>query len=340
MAAISAQVQAIVDRAVVERARSWADALDELDGLLAAAIDECDLDDHSRVQLQPGRVKSAGRLADKVQRRIDAEGIEVPQTVEEVEAAIDDIVATRIVCKTLRDITLVDEAIRRYSARGDSGLALAREPDDYVTLPKASGYRSLHHKLSVPFGETGGDRLVCEVQVRTRMQDAWGELTHENSYKTGGIALPPLHVALARHLADLLHEVDELANTLAVATDELRSDMERAEEIAASGRAADPRRRLTPGEIYLGTVVSTGRNYALVVVDEFRGLLGAWSIREALGVDGFVAASMYLQPGDSLKVEVKEHTDDRLVLLPADPRELMYPEHAPHRNGTGESAGA
>ncbi|MGH3425168.1 MAG: GTP pyrophosphokinase [Nocardioidaceae bacterium] len=325
MAAISSTIQAIVDETSAQRAKRWRLALKELNRLLQQAVDDCHLDDHGRIHVQPGRVKTRGRLADKVQRRVTEEGIDPPRTTDDVELIIDDIVGTRIVCKTLRDIEIVDEAIRSHCGRK---LKMAREPDDYLHHPKESGYRSLHHKLSVPVNDGGSwSRIVCEVQVRTRMQDAWGELTHENSYKTGGVALPNLHVALGRHLANMLHEVDELANTLAVATDELLADMEQAQERAPAvpGKSRSGSDFLAPGDTYLGWVVSSGRNYALVVVDEFRGLLGAWAIREALDLDGFVAASKYLQPGDSLKVVVQEHTDERLILLPADRRELVDP---------------
>lgn len=335
MAAISSKIQAIVDEATTVRTKRWKLTLRELNRLLQEAVDDCNLDDHGRIHVQRGRVKTRGRLADKVQRLISAGIIEPPETTADVENAIDDIVGTRIVCKTLRDIEIVDETIRSHCV--GKKLQMAREPDDYLHNPKESGYRSIHYKLSVPVNDSEGEsRLVCEVQVRTRMQDAWGELTHENSYKTGGVALPSLHVALARHLANMLHEVDELANTLAESTDEILAEMEQAQEKADSvpGTSRGGDDLLAAGETYLGWVVSSGPNYALVVVDDFRGLLGARAIRELLELDGFVAASKYLQPGDSLKVIVQEHTDERLILLPADRRELIDPEEAPTRPDT------
>ena len=30
------------------------------------------------------------------------------------------------------------------------------------------------------------DKMVCEIQVRTKLQDAWGEFTHEVHYKVPG----------------------------------------------------------------------------------------------------------------------------------------------------------
>ena len=173
MAAISSKIQAIVDEATTVRTKRWKLTLRELNRLLQEAVDDCNLDDHGRIHVQRGRVKTRGRLADKVQRLISAGIIEPPETTEDVENAIDDIVGTRIVCKTLRDIEIVDETIRSHCV--GKKLQMAREPDDYLHNPKESGYRSIHYKLSVPVNDSEGEsRLVCEVQVRTRMQDAWG----------------------------------------------------------------------------------------------------------------------------------------------------------------------
>lgn len=63
-----------------------------------------------------------------------------------------------------------------------SGPPIRRE--DYIDDPKDSGYRSLHLFLPLDVGEALAPRYVtCEVQVRTLLQHAWAELSHEDIYK-------------------------------------------------------------------------------------------------------------------------------------------------------------
>jgi hypothetical protein len=53
----------------------------------------------------------------------------------------------------------------------------------------------------------------CEIQLRTLLQDSWGELTHEDTYKPGS-KIPPLVTTLSRRMADLLATLDEIAEDL------------------------------------------------------------------------------------------------------------------------------
>lgn len=51
---------------------------------------------------------------------------------------------------------------------------------------KVSGYKSLHYKLQFHEGE---DTLYAEIQLRTLLQDIWGELEHLVSYKGGAVSV-------------------------------------------------------------------------------------------------------------------------------------------------------
>jgi len=59
-----------------------------------------------------------------------------------------------------------------------------------------------------------------ELQVRTLLQDSWGDLTHEDTYKPGA-PLPALVTTISRRLADLLATVDDLAQDLREELDRL-----------------------------------------------------------------------------------------------------------------------
>jgi ppGpp synthetase/RelA/SpoT-type nucleotidyltranferase len=49
---------------------------------------------------------------------------------------------------------------------------------------KGSGYKSLHYQF---YQSIGGGKIPVELQLRTLLQDAWGELEHYLSYKQGNI---------------------------------------------------------------------------------------------------------------------------------------------------------
>lgn len=324
MPAIDEGLQQLVDQATDRLSRRWERAEDELNAVLQESIDtECDVNDPDRVRVAASRVKSKARIAEKIERRIRNREIEPPQTIEDVQNSIFDIVGLRVICKTLRDVDLASKAITAaYGPR----LEQVGDPKDYIRNPKASGYRSLHYLLRITVDDGEGEVAVpCEVQIRTMMQDAWGELTHENSYKSGDAALPGLFLDLSRHMADLMDQVDRLALTLAEASEAIMTQMAVDSEYPVIDPASGNRRQgLETGKVYLGRVLTTGRNYALVLVDQFRGLLGAPEVKRSLGLDSFVEVSDYVLPGDSLQVRILDHDPDRdrLLVEPADPDDL------------------
>ena len=64
---------------------------------------------------------------------------------------------------------------------------------DYITYPKASGYKSYHMIVTVPVCLS--DRTVdtkVEVQIRTVAMDFWASLEHKIHYKFEGDA--PEHI--------------------------------------------------------------------------------------------------------------------------------------------------
>ena len=80
---------------------------------------------------------------------------------------------------------------------------------------KPSGYRAYHMNLITPVGNPGvGWELVrCELQIRTLLQDSWGELTHEDTYKPGGESSEFVET-LSRRMAEVLAVMDDLAQDL------------------------------------------------------------------------------------------------------------------------------
>jgi ppGpp synthetase/RelA/SpoT-type nucleotidyltranferase len=198
---------------------------------LARELSEFDRD---RIRVSASRVKSPLRVWEKMQQEKYAAQI---STLEDIPAVIDDLVGIRIVCNNLVDIDFfrsVLDAIPVSSAAEHQPIAVASgSQKDYIASPKLSGYRAYHVNLvTIVPGASEVARISGEVQIRTLLQDGWGELTHEDTYKPG-VDLPPLVVVLAKRLADLLATVDDLAQ-------DLRDELDRLAQ-AAVGNASGSR---------------------------------------------------------------------------------------------------
>jgi len=98
---------------------------------------------------------------------------------------------------------------------------------DYLHEPKESGYRGWH--VSLVMGIDVNGELVpvtVELQVRTLLQDSWGELTHEDTYSKDG-ELPPLVEVLSKRMADLFATLDDIA-------EDLRTELDRLDQAAVA----------------------------------------------------------------------------------------------------------
>lgn len=169
----------------------------------------------SRIKVSPGRVKGRERTWRKLElpkykARIDS--------LETIPSILDDLVGLRITCNNRSDVQRVMDIVRDLDvyAEGMEPVLCQEQGSyrDYLEKPKASGYRAVHINLltSVPAG-LKRKVITCELQVRTLLQDGWGELTHEDTYKPGS-ATPPLVGLLSRRMADLLAAVDDIAQDI------------------------------------------------------------------------------------------------------------------------------
>jgi ppGpp synthetase/RelA/SpoT-type nucleotidyltranferase len=207
----------VLEPALVAASEALGDALADL-------LTDRDL---ARIRNSTGRVKSKRRTWRKINQARYASRI---ASVDDIPKVIDDLIGLRITCTNLRDIEMVQAALESFPLAPD-GASLWLDPEserDYVATPKESGYRGWHVNLGL---DVAGERMRCELQVRTLLQDSWGELTHEETYAKDG-ALPPLVEVLSKRMADLFATLDDIA-------EDLRTELDRLDEAAVAETAAE-----------------------------------------------------------------------------------------------------
>lgn len=121
-----------------------------------------------------GRVKSARSLIRKLRRD--------PSNPREW-ASITDKVGLRVICSSKRELRAIDRAICSHPWAS------------YKREKKSGQYNELFYPgihITVDDGESidhHGEPILCEIQVRTRAQDAWSVVSHKLLYK--GVIDPP-----------------------------------------------------------------------------------------------------------------------------------------------------
>lgn len=112
---------------------------------------------------------------------------------------VNDLLGVRVICPFQGDLRNVENALRRDFT------VLEVEHKGRDQSYREFGYDSIHLLLQVPDRilrglEIKSEEFVCEVQVRTILQEAWAEIEHELVYKA---ELTPLDEPLKRKLASL-----------------------------------------------------------------------------------------------------------------------------------------
>jgi putative GTP pyrophosphokinase len=94
---------------------------------------------------------------------------------------INDLAGMRVICPFMEDVKRVEEALKAEFAVEE----IERKGAEHSF--KEFGYESLHILIQVPDDvkarHPDSDLAICEVQVRTILQEAWAEVEHELVYK-------------------------------------------------------------------------------------------------------------------------------------------------------------
>ncbi len=141
-------------------------------------------------------IKSRVKDPESIIRKLSGKGLE--PTLAAMVESLGDIAGIRVVCPFVDDIYFLAHTLL---AQDDITLI---EREDYIAVPKPSGYRSLHLVVEIPVFFSDEKRGVrVEVQIRTIGMNFWASLEHEIRYK--------------RHLPDsrdIVQELKECADTI------------------------------------------------------------------------------------------------------------------------------
>ncbi|ENY8013134.1 GTP pyrophosphokinase family protein [Vibrio fluvialis] len=166
------------------------------------------------VKITPfSRVKDDSSLVDKAFYRPD-------KSYEHPYEEIEDKVGCRFVVLLIDQVEQIANIVRTDTSW------VAEEcrhfNDERRNAPLLFTYQSVHFVVrsigSIEFeGKTIPDGTPCEIQIRTLLQHAYAELTHDSIYKTKKIVKPEIHRTVARSMA-LIETTDdffkEVSNSL------------------------------------------------------------------------------------------------------------------------------
>ena len=144
-------------------------------------------------------IKARIKTPESIVKKLKRYGQE--STIDNMVKYINDIAGIRIICSFTSDIYRIADMIRDQK---DIQVIAVK---DYITYPKASGYKSYHMIVSIPVYLS--DRTVdtkVEIQIRTVAMDFWASLEHKIHYKFEGDAPESIKnelVECARMASDL-----------------------------------------------------------------------------------------------------------------------------------------
>ncbi|MFH1742151.1 MAG: hypothetical protein ABIH23_24370, partial [bacterium] len=144
-----------------------------------------------------GRAKTLNSFLEKIQRK----------TYEDPFSEITDFAGVRIVCLYVSDIPLIEDIIRKEFEIVEKVDKLTDKPPDQF------GYGAIHFVARLGKKMSGARYddlkvLLCEIQVRTVLQDAWAIIDHHLIYKSES-SMPKVLRRKLNSLAGLFETADD-----------------------------------------------------------------------------------------------------------------------------------
>lgn len=177
-------------------------AEDRLRSMLESAV--ATIEDKTLVRAEVRRVRIKEIVS--LQRKAESNGWDADQAL----SRSSDLIGGRVVCNNVEDVHRFAELLKEQvpTPWGEFDV------QDHTTEPNEGGYRALHVNFRLDVGEHPfqSSLVPCEVQIRSRLQDAWAELSHDDIYKQPG--LPEDLRARAKDLAEVLAAADRIASDI------------------------------------------------------------------------------------------------------------------------------
>ena len=174
-------------------------------------------DDHSSpkesIHTITYRIKDTSRLIEKIdeENRNLGEAVK-PITTKNLYERVEDILGIRFICLRLADIKKVEaylelldeEKILRFRRRPEHKRSFILPVDQGESIPESldlrySGYSSIHFQVELSENSDAPDELKgisVEFQLRTILEEAWGEIDHKHRY---------VHNRIGEELPDYIH---------------------------------------------------------------------------------------------------------------------------------------
>lgn len=124
-------------------------------------------------------IKSRMKTSESIVKKLRRNNHEI--TIENMVKYVNDIAGIRVICSFNSDIYRIADMIR---SQKDIQVIKIK---DYITYPKASGYKSYHMIVTVPvYLSNKIESAKVEIQIRTVAMDFWASLEHKIHYKFEG----------------------------------------------------------------------------------------------------------------------------------------------------------
>ena len=145
------------------------------------------------------RIKDTVRLLEKIDDENKQLGVEAsPITQKNYQERVGDLLGMRLICLRLSDIKrvetylrfLAEEKILRFIRKPEHKRSFVLPVDPGETIPEGidlrySGYSSIHYQVELGENSDAPDELKAlqvEFQLRTILEEAWGEIDHKYRY--------------------------------------------------------------------------------------------------------------------------------------------------------------
>ncbi|RDE64587.1 hypothetical protein DYH56_03335 [Psychrilyobacter piezotolerans] len=133
------------------------------------------------------RVKDSEHLIEKIIRK----KIQTPEwriSIENYKNEITDIIGVRVICLFKKNMQEINKYIQKleYESTGKIEVNIRKGDDERpysnigVIKVRKTGYRSIHYNYKVQ--DIRGKKIICEIQLRTIFEEAWGEIDHTIRY--------------------------------------------------------------------------------------------------------------------------------------------------------------